>query len=105
MPVQFTQFVRPYGQPKPVSVDRSDGVALVARDLHARGVRLEIEVLVTGEVFMTAERTENGEPFVLANEIVDNGPSVLAAVDRLIERAWCVLLAEAVAAPPWQELS
>jgi hypothetical protein len=90
--IRFTQYLRPDGRPVPVDVDRSAEVERRAEALSAADVRLEAEVLPTGEVSFTAEREdEDGEVESLASEIVQNGPAVLDAVDRLITTAYCKL--------------
>ena len=87
MDVPFTQFLRPNGQPVRVTIDRPDDIARLARRLAAHGVRLETEVLTTGEVSFTAEREKDGETELLACEVVPNGPEVRDAVDRLVTAA------------------
>ena len=90
--MNFTQYMMPDGRAKPVTITRPDTVEAEATRLSSLGVRFEIEVLPTGEVSMTAERTSDGEVEVLAIEVVENGPPVPCAVDRLVNVAAAKLL-------------
>lgn len=87
--MNFTQFLMPDGRRKLVTVARSAEIEVEAARLEGLGVRFEIEVLTTSEISMTAEiDTDNeDENPVLAMEIVENGPPVLDAVDRLVRAA------------------
>jgi hypothetical protein len=92
--IPFTQFLRPDGEQKTIQIQRSPEIEAVAAQLIAAGCRLEAEVLRTGECSFTCERGEQ----VLAIEVCQNGPPVLAAVDKLIAEAIGQLAAgEAVA--------
>lgn len=80
--VHFTQFLRPNGRQKTISIDRPGAVAAKARDIARAGYRLEAEVLndeTTVSLTITHER--DGD---LAIEVVPNGEQVPIAVDRLI---------------------
>lgn len=86
--IEFTQFLRPNGRQITVSVSRPDEIAQQAEALKAAGVRLEAEVLTTGEVSMTCERTgPDGETEDLSIRICPNGPAVPGMVDELIVEA------------------
>ena len=87
MTVPFTQFLRPDGRKQSVTIERPPEIAEAAQALIARGCRFEIEVLRTGEVSMECCREVDGEARALAQEIVENGPPVLDAVDRLVREA------------------
>lgn len=84
--IPFTQWMRPYGTPKKIEVDRPAEIEAMAKALIADGCRLEAEVLETGEVSFTVEH-EDCEATVIASELVANGPTVLPAVDRMITEA------------------
>lgn len=90
MNIQFTQYLRPSGRRKTIQVARSVDVGEKAKELWANGVALEAEVLTTGEVSLTAE--DNSDNPTLAIEVVPNGPEVLNAVDRLVNRAHEILM-------------
>lgn len=80
--IPFTQFLRPDGRQREVSIQRPADVADKAYKLISAGCRFEIEELTTGQVSMTVERDDpDGEAEVLAMEIVPNGPRVPGAVD------------------------
>lgn len=85
--VVFTQFLLPHGRRQRVWVERAPEVAARARALAARGCRLEIETLLSGEVSMTVEREVGGEDDVVSIRVCENGPAVLEAVDELVEEA------------------
>lgn len=79
-PVPFTQFLRPNGVERQITIGRPEPIAELAQKLIAGGCRLETEILSTGEISMTVELGEE----LLAIEIVHNGPEVSEAVDKLI---------------------
>lgn len=86
--IEFTQFLRPNGRQTAVFVSRPDEIAQQADELKAAGVRLEAEVLTTGEVSMTCERTgPDGEVEDLSIRLCPNGPAVPAMIDELIAEA------------------
>lgn len=79
-PIRFTQFLRPNGTQQPTTIARPEPIAQMAEELLAAGCRLEIEVLTTGEISITVE----GAAATWAIEIVENGPGVPEAVDKVI---------------------
>lgn len=84
--IPFTQWMRPFGRPKKIEVDRPAEIEAMANELITDGCRLNAEVLQTGEVSFTVEH-EDCEFTVIASEVVANGPTVLPAVDRMITEA------------------
>lgn len=96
MSVPFTQYLRPDGRPSPELIDRPADVEAVAKDLIRRGVRFDIEFLMSGVVSLTAEVDVAGEVDVLSHALSRNDRSVLDAVDALVETAWSRLLADAM---------
>ena len=82
MAIPFTQYLMPDGRPKQIEINRPEEVEAKAAKIIAAGLRLEAEVLRTGEVSFTVfdVETETDE----ACEVSRNGPEVLEAVDRLI---------------------
>ncbi len=93
--IAFKLYCSPHGVQKMILIERPDDITEMARELVAVGVRLEAEVLSTGEASLTAERDdEDNEVDVLAIEVVPNGPGVKDAVDRLIRRAAGAMAAE-----------
>lgn len=80
MPIPFTQYLRPDGRMKEVTIDRPPDVERVALSMIELGCVFEIEMLASGEISMTCELDDE----VLAIEVVPNGPDVPAAVDRMV---------------------
>jgi hypothetical protein len=96
--VAMTQYVRPDGRKRRVYALRDHGMTLkLSRMRRMRGVWLDVEVLTTGEVSITAECYGNGdrcEVNTLSHEIVPNSESaVLGAVDAVISNAFVRLSA------------
>lgn len=79
-PVQFIQYFRPNGKPKPATIDRPREVFRKAVAIIEAGYRLEAEVLIGGLVSLTVGNDEGD----YAAEIHFNGPGLEDAVDRLI---------------------
>lgn len=86
--IQFTQFLRPDGRPRTIEIARSDEIEAKARDLIGNQCSFECEVLTTGEVSFTCEHLpDSDDPENLAIEVVQNGPGIGEAVDRLVNDA------------------
>lgn len=81
---EFTQYLRPNGTPKPVTINIADDLSGHLDAIGKVGARLECEVLTTGEVSLTIFDPELEQDFDI--ELVPNGPGVPDAVDRLIRR-------------------
>lgn len=89
--VPFTQYLRPNGRQRPVSIERTTEVATLAMKVRDAGFRFDIEELMTGHVSMTVESNTpdaHGDYPTIAHEICANGPDVHRAVDRLITAAY-----------------
>ncbi len=86
--VQFTQYMRPDGHTKPITMDVPPDVADKAERLAEWDVRFSAEMLRTEEVSLTAEDATINE--TLAIEVVPNGPEVIDAVHRLINNAYAL---------------
>lgn len=85
MSIAFTQFLRPYGERRPMEIDRPKPIEDAAKMLVASGCRFDIEELTTGQISMTCEH--DSMEGALAHEICNNGPPVLDAIDRLVRDA------------------
>ena len=80
--IKFTQFLMPFGTPKPVSIDRPVAIADMADAIVASGYRFECEMLPTHEISVTITNKDGDHAIV----VVPNGPEVPAAIDRMIEQ-------------------
>lgn len=80
--IPFTQYLRPNGRQVAVTIDRPLPIFEKAARIVEAGYRLECEELVTGEVFFTISDDDDD----YAGELCANGPEVLEAVDRLINK-------------------
>jgi hypothetical protein len=80
--VPFVQYLRPDGRQTLVSIERSEPIAALASRIREAGYQFECESLTTGQASFTVTHPTRGD---LAIEIVQNGPEVPAAVDRLVE--------------------
>ena len=80
--IQFTQYMRPLGTPKPVWIDRPIRVADLADAIIARGFKFECEHLTTGEASLTITSKDRDEVI----KVVPNGPEVPIVIDRMIEQ-------------------
>jgi hypothetical protein len=80
----------PNGQRREVEIDRPEEVERVAELLIESGARFEIEMLSNYRtISMTCEsEVENEDDGTLAHELVENGPAIPEAVDRLVATAF-----------------
>jgi len=88
--IPFTQYLLPDGKTMEIVIDRSAEVENMARGLLHAGMKFEIEILSTGAVSMTCEKSggQGDEDDTLAHILCINGPEVLRAVDMLIVTAF-----------------
>ena len=87
--IYFTQYLRPNGQTKRVSIDLADDTEALASELTGISARFEIERLNTGQVSLECLIPESGlqEIQTLSSALCDNGPGITDVVDDLIQRA------------------
>jgi len=83
MKVSLTQFLLPDGRQRIVETTIHDRLAGQVAAIEECGARLTAEMLTTGEVSMTVEHPKWGDFDI---EVVNNGPEVPIALERLIER-------------------
>ena len=83
MEIPFTQFLRPDGKRRAISITMPDTFYGKVQKIHANGWKFECEELSTGEASLTVF---DGEEDIVI-EVVPNGPEVLIAVERLIDKA------------------
>lgn len=84
--VPFTQYLRPDGRKRQEFIVRPADICAKAQAFIDSGGWFECEVLTTGHVSLTACANVDDEPQDIDIEVVQNGPGVGEAVDRLIER-------------------
>ena len=85
--MNFTQYLRPDGRKRFVTIERSGDVEAMAERLVKIGARFEVEQLTTGEVSLECI-LQTDEPQILSSAICANGPGVPEAVDKLVEDAY-----------------
>lgn len=83
--INFTQYLRPHGYKQRIYIDMPDEVCRKAEAINKAGCVFECEVLSTGHVsFTIVGLDESDEMNDLAIRIVENGPKVPEAVERLV---------------------
>lgn len=89
MTIQFTQFLMPDGRQQDVEITRPAEIEGLASELRDAGNRFEIEMLSDYKtISMTIEDDdEDGEIILRGMEVVENGPDVPIAVDKMIKEA------------------
>jgi hypothetical protein len=85
--IPFTQYILPHGRRTSVSIDRPDEISSLAERFIESGGRYEAEVLTTGHVSLTACLDDDD----IGIEVVNNGPGVAEAVDRLVHKSVAAL--------------
>lgn len=86
MAIPFKQYLRPDGRTRDESIERPAEVETLARQLLEQGVVFECEHL-QGDMVALYARDRHDEDAEFAMELVDNGPEVPVAVDRLVRDA------------------
>ena len=86
MSIPFTQFLRPDGRRRDVTIDMPEEIEAKAHELIEAGYRFEIEELTTGHVHMDCSRPDDDEPVAL--KVCANGPPVITAVTELVNDAY-----------------
>ncbi len=79
---KWIQYMLPDGHQKHIERDVADDLQPQLDAIAEAGCRLECEVSITGEVSFTIFDPESEEDVCI--ELVENGPKVPAAVDKLI---------------------
>ena len=86
--IPITQYLMPDGRKRETGIVRPAAIAAQAQRCLEAGMRFEAEVLSTGHVSLTVVgEDEDGEEGDLAIEVVENGPAVPEAFDRLVQAA------------------
>jgi hypothetical protein len=86
--MKFTQFLLPHGERRPMEIDRSPEIEAKAAELVKRGCYFEIEILRTDKINMDCQQA--GE--LICGELCDNGPPVPEHVDKLVNRAYDIVV-------------
>jgi len=84
MAIPFTQYVRPHGRQRPVSIEMPAYVEEIAFNFIEGGGWYEAEVLPDGQISLTACAVVNDEPDDVECIITANGPGMRDAVERLV---------------------
>ena len=84
MSIPFTQYLRPNGRTRDVTIDMPEDIEKKAQELLATGHHFDIEELTTGMVSMTCEKGDD----IISIQVCENGPPVEDAVKELIETAY-----------------
>lgn len=87
MTIPFTQYLRPNGLKRDVSIDRPTEIEALAFQFIERGGWFEVEELPSRDASLTACFVVDGEPADIAIRVVPNGPGVAEAVDSLVQEA------------------
>lgn len=87
MSVPFTQYMRPDGRTREITIDLDSEHEKRAQAIIEQGYRFEAEVLTTGQVSLTVHDPGigGGEPLDIAINIVPNAEAVPVAVAQLID--------------------
>jgi DNA-binding IclR family transcriptional regulator len=85
MPIPFTQYLRPNGERRQVTIVRSPEIEALAQEIRAKGYNFECEELNNGIVSFTVVSPHDDEGDICI-VLVPNGPRVPAAVDDLVRR-------------------
>lgn len=88
MAVEFTQYLRPNGRQRKVSIELTKELEAKALRIIQEGFKFEIEELTTGEVSMTCEDEDGLADGPIAHLICPNGPEVPQKVAELIQTAY-----------------
>jgi len=96
MAIHMTQFLRPDGRRTDTSINRPPEIERLAAELLQAGYAFEAEVLMNGVVSfeVVGPEDEDGDPVVLACELVQNGPRIPEAVDKLVRDAHAAAFSE-----------
>lgn len=83
--ITFTQFLRPDGKRRIITIDRPSHIEAKAEKLVSRGCSFEIEQLTTRQISM---EVMDEKCVAVCGELCDEGHAVPVAVDRMIQHAY-----------------
>ena len=88
--IPFTQYLRPNGEKRAVTISMTATVEHWAHWFIAAGGRYECEEMRTGEISLTAVHEVEGEDQDIAIVLCRNDPNIRNAVEELVRRsiAW-----------------
>jgi len=98
MSILFTQYLRPFGIPRPMKIDRPPDIEKMAQAIIAKGMVFEVEELTTGDVSLTIGDKVKEED--IAIQLCENGPAVPEAVDKLVKEGFAYINRETL----WETL-
>lgn len=87
--IPVTQFIMPHGTPRPMYAWVTKSAHDKASQIIKAGYKFEAEVLTTGEVSLTVADPVAGKD--VAIEVCGNGPELVDAMDRMIDRVYVTL--------------
>jgi hypothetical protein len=85
MAIPFTQFLRPNGAQRQVTIDLDDETETMAQAILAKGFKFEIEELRNGMVSATVADPKEDRDVMFA-KFVPNGPEVPEAIKTMIHK-------------------
>jgi hypothetical protein len=83
--IQFNRYLRPQGDVRLDAIERPADIERLAELCTKAGAVFEAEVLRDGNVSLTSRHILDKDERDLAGEVVQNGPDVPGAVDRLVQ--------------------
>jgi hypothetical protein len=83
MSIPFTQYLRPDGRKRAMTIDMDKEIEDKAQLLIAKGLHFDIEELTTGLISMTCGDSEE----IISMEVCPNGPEVVESVKKLVQYA------------------
>jgi hypothetical protein len=81
--IAFTQYLRPHGKTREMTIQRPDDIAATAQWVIDHGGAFTAEELSNSVISMACEFEDED----IAMELCNNGPEVLGAVDKLVEQS------------------
>jgi hypothetical protein len=85
--IPFTQYLRPNGEKRPTSIERSPEIEALAHKVIAAGGKFECEELMNGICSFTCIGIINDEQQDIAIQLCPNGPKVPETVDQVVREA------------------
>ena len=87
MTIPFTQYLLPNGRKRATSIDVDEETKKLAQQFMDAGGYFECEILSTEDISLTACFDQPDGDNDIAVEVVQNGPDVIKAVQKLVRNA------------------